>query len=137
LFFYKALSTRCDKNTQKKGEKKMTVQTVKVFSTAEKFHNVEQLWFWFLYSRQVRNGFSQKNISSNKHVCELLDVETLITKLYLSGSLNDEQLNVMKEFGDKRRSPHQHIWSENQKAAIWRTAMQTLEIAAKNKGWVD
>jgi len=115
----------------------MTLQTVKAISTTEKFHNAEQLWFWFLYSRQIRNGFSQKNTSSNKHICELLDVETLITKLYLSGSLTNEQLDTMKEFGDKRRSPHQHIWTENQKAAIWRDAMQILEIAAKRKGWID
>jgi hypothetical protein len=65
-----------------------------------------------------------------------LDVETLITKLYLAGKLTDEQLAVMKEFGDKRRAPHQHIWSENRKAAIWRGAMGTLEIAAAAKGWM-
>ncbi|HNY25619.1 MAG TPA: hypothetical protein PKJ33_03710 [Alphaproteobacteria bacterium] len=115
----------------------MTAQTVKNVSLSEKFHNAEQLWFWFLYSRQIRNGFSQRNISSTRRVCEILDVETLITKLYLSGLLTGEQLDVMKEFGDKKRSPHQHIWSENRKAAIWNTAMQTIEKAAKNKGWID
>ncbi|MBN1324902.1 MAG: hypothetical protein JW974_01665 [Alphaproteobacteria bacterium] len=115
----------------------MTVQNMKSFSTIEKFHNAEQLWFWFLYSRQVRNGFSQKNISSTKRVCELLDVETLITKLYLSGSLTREQLDIMKEFGDKHRCPHQHIWAENHKAAVWHSAMQILESAARNKEWID
>jgi hypothetical protein len=115
----------------------MVTQTMKSVSTAEKFHNAEQLWFWFLYSKGLRNDYSQKNIYSNKRVCEILDVESLITKLYLAGSLTNEQLEVMKEFGDKKRSPHQHIWAENHKAAIWHSAMQTLEFAAKGKCWID
>ncbi|MDR0726633.1 MAG: hypothetical protein LBF37_01055 [Rickettsiales bacterium] len=115
----------------------MTVQTVKSHSNAEKFQSAEQLWFWFLYSRSTRNGFRVGNFSSAKRACELLDVETLITKLYLCGKLNDEQLSVMKEFGDKRRAPHQHIWSENRKASVWRESMQTLESAATVKGWIN
>lgn len=115
----------------------MTVQTASSFLTVEKFQNAEQLWFWFLYSKAARNGFSTNKTNSSKRVCELLDVETLITKLYLAGQLTDEQLAVMKEFGDKKRSPHQHIWAENRKAALWRSAMQTLNQAAWNKGWVE
>lgn len=135
LFIYKALSVQTDiKN--KKGEREMSPQTIKPILTAEKFHNSEQLWFWFLYSKQIRNGFSIRNNHSTKRICELLDVETLITKLYLSGSLTPEHLDVMKEFGDKRRSPHQHIWAENHKAAIWHSAMQVIEAAAKSKGWI-
>lgn len=114
----------------------MNAQSTKSFSTIEKFQNAEQLWFWFLYSRQVRNGFSSRKSSSTKRVCELLDIETMITKLYLSGSLTDEHLNIMKEFGDKRRCPHQHVWAENQKASVWRTAMQIIETAAKKKDWI-
>jgi hypothetical protein len=60
----------------------------------------------------------------------------LITKLYLSGRLTDEQLAVMKEFGDKRRAPHQHIWSENRATAAWRSAMQTIARAAAARGWI-
>lgn len=114
----------------------MTVQTVKSHSNNEKFQTAEQLWFWFLYSKSVRNGFRMGGFSNTKRACELLDVETLITKLYLSGKLTEDQLIVMKEFGDKRRAPHQHIWSENRKAAIWRNAMQTLEREATTKGWI-
>jgi hypothetical protein len=115
----------------------MVTKNIKSVATAEKFNNAEQLWFWFLYSRQLRNGYSNNNISSTRRICEILDIETLVTKLYLSGSLNDAQLDVMKEFGDKRRSPHQHIWAENHKAAIWHDAMQTLGNAAKSKGWIE
>ena len=104
---------------------------------AEKFHNAEQLWFWFLYSKSVRNGFSHNNISSSRRACELIDVETLITKLYLSGKLTDEQLQVMKEFGDKRRAPHQYIWRENRAADQWRRAMETLQIVAQERGWIE
>ena len=116
----------------------MTVTSVKNFSPTTTFQNAEQLWFWFLYSKAVRNGFSNRTGSTTtKRVCEILDVETLITKLYLSGQLNDEQLAVMKEFGDKRRSLRQNIWSENRSATVWRTAMQTLQTAAIKKGWID
>lgn len=115
----------------------MSVQTVKSFSGLEKFQSAEQLWFWFLYSRQLRNGFCHRQTSSGRKLCEPLDVETLITKLYLSGQLTDQQLAVMKEFGDKRRSPHQHIWAENRKATAWRDAMQVLDAAARKKGWIE
>ena len=103
----------------------------------EKFQNSEQLWFWFLYSKSVRNGFVQNEIRSSRRPCELIDVETLITKLYLSGKLTDEQLKVIKEFGDKRRAPHQYIWHENRAADQWRCAMETLQIAAQERGWIE
>lgn len=100
-----------------------------------KFQNAEQLWFWFLYSKSVQNGFTY-NHSSLKRPCEILDVETLITKLYLCGKLSNEQLNVMKKFGDKRRAPHQYIYSENRAAALWKSAMDTLAVYALKKGWL-
>lgn len=114
---------------------KNTLQTPET-STYEKFQNVEQLWFWFLYSKSVRNGFRPAGTSSRRP-CELLDVETLITKLYLCGKLSEEQLNVMKKFGDKRRAPHQYIYSENKSAALWKSAMDILEIYARKKGWLN
>lgn len=103
---------------------------------SEKFQNSEQLWFWFLYSKSVQNGFIH-NHSSIKRPCELLDVETLITKLYLSGKLSDEQLDVMKKFGDKKRAPHQYIYSENRAAGLWNSAMKTLNDAARKNGWIE
>lgn len=101
----------------------------------EQFQNAEQLWFWFLYSKSAQNGFVH-HYANTTRPCELLDVETLITKLYLSGKLSEEQLNVMKKFGDKRRAPHQYIYSENKSAALWKSAMDTLEQAAHDKGWI-
>lgn len=105
--------------------------------TTEKFQNAEQLWFWFLYSKSVQNGFTRNHCSSTRRVCELLDVETLITKLYLSGQLTDEQLDVMKKFGDRRRAPHQYIWAENHSAELWIRAMETIGVAAKSRGWIE
>ena len=101
----------------------------------EKFQNAEQLWFWFLYSKSIQNGFNH-NRSSIRRPCELIDVETLITKLYLCGKLSDEQLNVMKKFGDKRRAPHQYIFSENKPASLWKSAMDVLTEYAHKKGWI-
>ncbi len=101
----------------------------------ETFQNAEQLWFWFLYSKYVQNGFVRHS-ACVKRPCELLDVETLITKLYLAGKLSDKQLDVMKKFGDKRRAPHQYIFSENKAAMLWKTAMETLTEAATKKGWL-
>lgn len=108
---------------------------IQELNQSDKFQNAEQLWFWFLYSKSIQNGFNH-NHSSIKRPCELLDVETLITKLYLSGKLSEEQLNVMKRFGDKRRAPHQYIYSENKSAALWQSAMETLEKYARAKGWI-
>ncbi len=109
-----------------------------VIATAEKFQNAEQLWFWFLHSRSMRNNnFMRTHGAITRRPCEILDVETLITKLYLSGRLTDEQLSVMKKFGDKKRAPHQHIWAENNATRQWDTAMSILTVAARQRGWID
>ena len=104
-------------------------------SSTEKFQNAEQLWFWFLYSKSIQNGF-RYNKSSIRRPCEILDVESLITKLYLCGKLTDEQLEVIKKFGNKKRAPHQYIYSENRAAALWKSAMDTLTAQASKKGWL-
>ena len=103
----------------------------------EKFQNAEQLWFQFLYSRGMRNNNFARRGTPTRRPCEVLDVESLITKLYLSGRLNDEQLEIMKKFGDKRRAPHQHIWSENRAAYQWVYAMDILGTAARERGWIE
>lgn len=103
----------------------------------EKFQSAEQLWFWFLYSKSVQYGYVRNHSVPTRRPCELLDVETLITKLYLSGQLSSEQLNIMKEFGDKRRAPHQYIWAENRAADLWRRAMNTIHTAARKRGWIE
>ncbi len=103
----------------------------------EKFQNAEQLWFWFLYSKSVQNSYSRVRATPTQRPCELIDVETLITKLYLCGKLTDEQLEIMKKFGDRRRAPHQYIWAENRAAALWRDAMQTIDAAASARGWIS
>ena len=108
----------------------------------KKFRDAEQLWFWFLSCRK-KDAISVKSFahpvrrSGNPYPCEAIDVETLITRLYLSGKLTAEQLETMKEFGDRRRAPNQHIWVENKKAALWAAAMREINIAAAIKGWME
>lgn len=116
----------------------MTTQTLQPTQSAvEKFHNAEQMWFWFVYSKAVRGGMAHSRTAPTRRICELLDVETLITKLYLAGRLSDEQLRVLKDFGDRRRAPHQYIWAENRAADLWRRAMETIGDAARARGWVE
>lgn len=103
----------------------------------EKFNNAEQMWFWFVYSKSVQSGFAHRQNQNTRRVCELLDVETLVTKLYLAGQLSQEQLMIMKKYGDKRRAPHQYIWAENHDAYIWKCAMEILENAARKKNWLN
>ncbi len=106
-------------------------------NTLELFHSSEQLWFWFIYSKSVQNNFAYRQTHSAKRICELLDVETMITKLYLSGQLTEEQLLIMKKYGDKRRAPHQYIWAENHDAYQWHCAMETIDNAARKNGWIE
>ena len=104
----------------------------------ERFQSAEQLWFWFLYSRQMRaTRMLHRGGNPTRRPCEVLDVETLITRLYLAGKLTDTQLEIMKQFGDKKRAPHQYIWAENRAAAQWNIAMSVLEDAAKQRGWIE
>ena len=112
-------------------------KTQQISNDMEKFHNAEQMWFWFIYSKSVQSGFIRNHFSSTRKICELLDVETMITKLYLSGKLTEEHLAVMKKFGDKRRAPHQYIWAENHDAYVWKCALEILEKSARKNGWID
>jgi hypothetical protein len=106
--------------------------------TPEKFQNAEQMWFWFLYSKSVRNDIGRQNgRDATRRVCELVDVETMITKLYLCGKLTAEQLSIIKEYGDRHRAPHQYIWRENHAAAVWDSAMKVIDTAARAKGWLE
>jgi hypothetical protein len=106
--------------------------------TPEKFQNAEQIWFWFLYSKSVRNDIGRQNgRNATRRICELVDVETMITKLYLCGKLNAEHLSVMKEYGDRRRAPHQYVWRENHAAAVWDSAMKIIDDAVRAKGWLE
>lgn len=109
----------------------------KLQNANEKFQNAEQMWFWFLYSKSAQNGFIHNSSRATRRVCELLDVETLITKLYLSGELTDEQLAIMKHYGDRRRAPHQYIWAEHRAYYLWNHAMKTLDAAARKRGWIE
>lgn len=104
----------------------------------DKFQNAEQIWFWFTYSRSVRQDIgNQSRYGSGRRVCELLDIESLVTKLYLCGKLSAEHLSVMKKYGDRRRAPHQYVWRENHDAAVWNSAMKILELAGREKGWIE
>ena len=111
--------------------------SVQNVSSNEKFQNAEQMWFWFIYSKSVRGAMTRAGRGNSRRICELIDVETLITKLYLAGRINDAQLAVMKEFGDRRRAPHQYIWAENKAAALWASAMKTINDAATACGWIE
>ncbi len=115
----------------------MTSKNIQTACNTEKFHNAEQLWFWFLYSKSVQRGLAHQHGAGARRACELLDVETLVTKLYLNGKITDEQLSVMKEFGDRRRAPHQYIWTENRAAGLWRDAMAVIDMAARERGWIE
>lgn len=100
-----------------------------------KFRDAEHLWFWFVSARKIRQGFCRRDTNGNRP-CELVDVETLVTKLYLSGKISREQLIVLKEWGDIRRVPNQYVYAENRDAHLWRSAFDTLTMEFKRKDWL-
>ncbi|MCL2749097.1 MAG: hypothetical protein FWE50_03410 [Alphaproteobacteria bacterium] len=103
-----------------------------------KFRDAEQLWFWFLSCRQKDALIGRtRTLVCNPYPCEAIDVETLITRLFLSGKIKAEQLEVLKEFGDRKRTPNQHMWAENKKASLWSGAMREITVAAREKRWIE
>ncbi len=103
--------------------------------TGRKFRDAEQLWFWFLTCKNISSDLN-KNAIAGQRICDPIDIEITITKLYLCGKLSNEQLTVLKNFGDRRRAPSQYIWSENKDAALWTQAMNTITDAVQIKGWI-
>ena len=100
------------------------------------FINAEHLWFWFISSRRLQNGLGRRGECTGRP-CELLDIETLITQMYLAGRITAQELEVLKKYGETRRVPNQYVWSENKDAALWSRAMKTLDGALRNKGWIE
>lgn len=105
------------------------LKTIPLSCTAQddldkKFQDADQMWFWFMTCRKkdtlssynVARMRTGRPVAHNPYPCEAIDVETLITRLYLSGKLTPRQLEVMKEFGDIRRAPHQHDWGGKYKS---------------------
>jgi hypothetical protein len=125
--------------------KKTSASNIQVNESIKKFHDAEQLWFWFLSCRK-KDAFAgasfgkinqTRDFAKNPYPCQSIDVETLITRLYLSGRLSAAQLETMKEFGDRCRAPSQHIWAENAKSGLWCAAMREIHAAAREKGWME
>ncbi|MDR1826600.1 MAG: hypothetical protein LBQ49_02820 [Rickettsiales bacterium] len=101
------------------------------------FADAEHLWFWFVSCRRIKNGFGRRIADAWFRPCELLDVEVLLTQMYLSGRIGANELEVLKKYGEMRRAPNQHAFDENQDAALWASAIRALARAARNKGWVE
>jgi hypothetical protein len=120
-------------NTKKQREQ---IMHATVNNNAQKFRDAEQLWFWFVSSSKIKDGLHRGGASEYRP-CELIDIETLVTRLHLSGRITREQLEIMLRFGGRRRAPSQHIYSENRGAMLWQCAMRTLQTAASAKGWIE
>lgn len=112
------------------------MQTKAQESQSFKFRDAEHLWFWFLSSRKIRNGFYRQTDVRGRP-CELVDIEALITKLFLAGKISRGQLGIMKEWGERRRVPNHHINAEAHDANLWNGAMITLGPAFRQRGWIE
>ncbi|MDR3208840.1 MAG: hypothetical protein LBT45_03255 [Rickettsiales bacterium] len=99
------------------------------------FQDAEHLWFWFISSRRLQNGMNRGG--GGTRPCELIDIETLVTRIYLSGRLSARQLEVLKKYGEMRRAPCQYVWAENKDTQLWAGAMNAISAAARKKGWVE
>jgi hypothetical protein len=100
------------------------------------FYDAEHLWFWFISSRNMQNGFRNTNRNMQRP-CELLDIEILVTQLYLSGRLSVSELEVIKKYGEMKRCPNLYMWNENRDAALWLSAMRSIGTAARSRGWIE
>lgn len=112
---------------------------IKTYNTAQSqnaFADAEHLWFWFISSSRIKNGFS-RCAADWFRPCELVDVETLVTRLYLAGSLTTDELEVLKKYGEARRAPNQHTYDENKDVILWHSAIKAIGIAARRRGWVE
>jgi hypothetical protein len=100
------------------------------------FPDAEHLWFWFMSGRMIKNDL-RRGGGPGFRPCELIDVEILITRMYLSGRLTAAELEVLKKYGQLRRCPSRHAFDENKDAFAWGSAMKAIGDAARAKGWVE
>ncbi|MCL2331473.1 MAG: hypothetical protein FWC61_02915 [Proteobacteria bacterium] len=112
------------------------MQTQTLENIRQKFRDAEHLWFWFLSSRKIRTGFYRQTDLGNRP-CELVDIEAVITRLFLAGKLSQEMLAVMKCWGERRRAPNRNIYAQSRDADLWGAAMGTLGPEFRARGWIE
>ena len=104
--------------------------------SAVRFRDAEHLWLWFMSSSKIRTGFSRRG-SGGLRPCELVDVEALVTRLYLVGRISAPQLAVLKKYGDILRAPNRFNVDETSSAQLWQSAIAEIQASARRRGWVE
>ena len=99
------------------------------------FTNAEHLWFWFVSSRRLQTGIGRKTRAESDRPCELVDIEAMISRLYMAGRLAIKHLEVLKKYGEKRLVPNGH--NERQDATLWDEAISIIAYECKRKGWIE
>ena len=99
------------------------------------FTNAEHLWFWFVSSRRLQSGLGRKGKAESDRPCELVDIEAMISRLYMSGKLTIKHLEVLRKYGEKRLVPNGH--TERQAAAVWDEAISIIARECRRKGWIE
>jgi hypothetical protein len=114
--------------TVKKGEKMTKTVT-------NNFTNAEHLWFWFVSSRRLQTGFGRRGKAESDRPCELVDIEAMISRLYMSGLLTITHLEILKKYGEKRLVPNGH--TEHHVLAMWDQAISVIASECKRRGWIE
>jgi len=104
--------------------------------SARRFSDAENMWLWFMQCVRHKTDRGRFMIMG-KRIAEPMDIENLITRLYLSGKISRDQIEVLHEFGIRGRAPRQHVYSENKKVPKWQDAIRVITIAASAKGWLE
>ena len=118
----------------KQKERKMATNTQAAIEN--QFPDAEHLWFWFISSRKIQSGLRRRDFC-NGRPCELLDIEAMVTKLYLAGHISAPELEALKKYGELRRAPNRNTPGEYAEGLLWSSAMRCLDAEARRRGWLD
>lgn len=93
------------------------------------FKSAVSAWFWFMDNRNKP--------PSDEGICQPVDITMAVHRLYGQGILSFEQIEIMKKYGARGRSPDPRLEEERDHWRIWRDAMSCFEVELVRLGIVE
>lgn len=103
-----------------------------------KFTNAETMIFWAYSSMMIKKdkGYQRScSAYSGRHVCEALDVFTLLNRVRTE--MGERYFDALVKYFPRYRAPNKLIWGERNDADLWDNMCRRVEIYSKAKGWIE
>lgn len=91
-----------------------------------KFASVEDVWFWYLGSRELVNGSAHQRKGHSCWPIAVLDVDRILLRLYNAKTIGDRHIAIGRKYFVEQRSPDPNCPAEEEDARLWGELMDAI-----------